>query len=58
MRHVRPGSTNDLAAARELVLPQAQRWRVRQRVMFSPSAIGDIAKAALVLTQFEHKIIS
>jgi hypothetical protein len=113
-----PGSTHDLTAARELVLPAArpylkdlpfladsgyegagagvlvpvkkparseldtgtktrnallrslryqgergfalmsQRWRVLQRVMVSPSAIGDIAKAALVLTQFEHKMIN
>jgi hypothetical protein len=36
----------------------SQRWRVMQHVMVSPSAIGDIAKAALVLVQFEHKIIS
>ena len=115
---VLPGSTHDLTAARELVLPQArpylkdlqfladsgyegagagvlvpvkkpargeldidtktrnaqlrslryqgergfalmsQRWRVLQHVMVSPSAIGDIAKAALVLVQFEHKMIS
>ena len=112
---VLPGSTHDLTAARELVLPQArpclkdlpfladsgyegagagvlvpvkkpargeldidtktrnallrslryqgergfalmsQRWRVLQHVMVSPSTIGDIAKAALVLVQFEHK---
>ena len=115
---VLPGSTHDLTAARELVLPQArrylkdlpfladsgyegagagvlvpvrkpargeldintktrnallrslryqgergfalmsQRWRALQHVMVSPSAIGDIAKAALVLVQFEHKMIS
>ena len=115
---VLPGSTHDLTAARELVLPQArpylkdlpfladsgyegsgagvlvpvrkprrgdldistktrnallrslryqgergfalmsQRWRVLQHVMVSPSAIGDIAKAALVLVQFEHNMIS
>ena len=36
----------------------SQRWRVLQHVMVSPSAIGDIAKAALVLVQFEHKMIS
>ena len=112
-----PGSTHDLTAARELVLPQArpylkdlpiladsgyegagagvlvpvkkpargeldidtrarnalmrslrcqdergfalmsQRWRALQRVMVSPT-IGDIAKAVLVLVQFEHKMIS
>jgi len=115
---VLPGSTHDLTAARELVLPEArpylgklpfladsgyegagpgvhvpvkrpasgeldidtrtrnallrslryqgergfallsQRWRALQRVMVSPTAIGDIAKSALVLTQFEHKMIS
>jgi hypothetical protein len=114
----RPGSTHDLTAARELVLPGArpylkelpiladsgyegagagvlvpvkkpargeldintktrnallrslryqgergfalmsQRWRVMQRVMVSPTTIGDIAKSVLVLTQFEHKMIS
>jgi hypothetical protein len=113
-----PGSTHDLTAARDLVLPQArpylknmpiladsgyegagagvhvpvkkpargeldidtrtrnallrslryqgergfalmsQRWRVLQRVMVSPTTIGDIAKSVLVLTLFEHKMIS
>jgi len=115
---VLPGSTHDLTAARELVLPQArpylrelpiladsgyegagagvhvpvkkprrgeldidtrtrnallrslryqgergfalmsQRWRALQRVSLSPTTIGDIAKSVLVLTQFEHKMIS
>jgi len=115
---VLPGSTHDLTAAREHVLPQArpylkdlplladsgyegasadvhvpvkkpargeldldtrtrnallrslryqgergfalmsQRWRTQQRVMLSPGEIGDITKAALVLVQFEHKMIS
>ena len=115
---VLPGSTHDLTAARELVLPEArpylkdlpiladsgyegagagvhvpvkkpargeldidaktrnallrslryqgergfalmsQRWRVLQHVMVSPGTIGDLAKAALVLVQFEHKMIS
>lgn len=114
---VLPGSTHDLTAARELVLPQArpymkdlpfladsgyegagagvhvpvkkprcgeldpdtktrnallrslryqgergfalmsQRWRALQHVMVSPSAIGDLAKSALILVQFEHKMI-
>jgi hypothetical protein len=36
----------------------SQRWRALQHVMVSPTTIGDIAKAALVLTQFEHKMIS
>lgn len=35
-----------------------ERWRTLQRVMVSPSRIGDIAQAALVLTQFEHKMIT
>jgi len=112
---VLPGSTHDLTAARELVLPQArpylkdlpfladsgyegagagvlvpvkkpakgeldpdtktrnallrslryqgesgfalmsQRWRVMQQVMVSPGTIGNLAKSALVLVQFEHK---
>ena len=115
---VLPGSTHDLTAARELVLPEArpylrelpfladsgyegagagvlvpvkrpargeldintktrnallrslryqgergfalmsQRWRALQHVMLSPTTIGDIAKSVLVLTQFEHKMIS
>jgi hypothetical protein len=115
---VLPGSTHDLTAARELVLPGArpylkdlpvladsgyegagagvlvpvkrparggldvntktrnallrsrryqgergfalmsQRWRALQRVMVSPTTIGDIAKSVLVLVQFEHKMIS
>lgn len=115
---VLPGSTHDLTAARELVLPEArpylkdlpfladsgyegagagvhvpvkkpprgeldpdtrtrnallrslryqgergfalmsQRWRALQRVMLSPGTVGDIAIAALVLAQFEHKMIS
>jgi hypothetical protein len=36
----------------------SQRWRVLQRVMVSPTTIGDIVKSALVLTQFEHQMIS
>jgi hypothetical protein len=115
---VLPGSTHDLTAARELVLPEArpylkdlpvladsgyegagagvhvpvrkpargeldvdtrtrnallrslryqgergfalmsQRWRAIQHVSLSPTTIGDIVKSALVLTQFEHKMIS
>ena len=115
---VLPGSTHDLTAVRELVLPEArpylkdlpfladsgyegagagvhvpvkkpargeldpdtktrnallrslryqgergfalmsQRWRALQRVMVSPATIGDITKSALVLVQFEHKMIS
>ena len=114
---VRPGSTHDLTAARELVLPQArpylkdlpfladsgyegagagvlvpvkkpargeldintktrnallrslryqgergfaimsQRWTAMRHVSVSPTTIGDIVKAVLVLTQFEYKMI-
>jgi hypothetical protein len=113
-----PGSTHDITAARELVLPEArpylktlpilagsgyegagagvlvpvkkprggeldintktrntllrgaryqgerafalmsQRWRAIQHVSADPSQIGNIAKSVLVLTQFEHKMIS
>jgi DDE superfamily endonuclease len=31
-----------------------QRWRALQHITASPSKIGDIARAALVLTHFEH----
>uniref|UniRef100_UPI0037C8321C transposase family protein n=1 Tax=Lysinibacillus fusiformis TaxID=28031 RepID=UPI0037C8321C len=31
-----------------------QRWRTLQHITASPSKIGDIARAALVLTHFEH----
>jgi hypothetical protein len=34
-----------------------QRWRTLQHVTVSPSKIGDIARAALVLTHFEHGYI-
>ncbi len=36
----------------------SQRWRALQHVSLSPTTIGDIAKSTLVLTQFEHKMIS
>ena len=36
----------------------SQRWRAIQHVGLSPTAIGDIVKSALVLTLFEHKMIS
>jgi hypothetical protein len=35
-----------------------RRRRTLQRVMLSPGKIGDIARAALVLVQFEHKMIT
>jgi hypothetical protein len=33
------------------------RWTALQHVTVDPGQIGDIAKAALVLTQIEHKMI-
>ncbi|MFB4282334.1 transposase family protein [Nonomuraea sp. MTCD27] len=33
------------------------RWRILQHITASPSAIGDIARAALVLTHFEHNYL-
>jgi hypothetical protein len=36
----------------------SQRWHVLQHLTVSPGTIGHIAKAALVLVQFEHKMIS
>ena len=35
-----------------------QRWRTPQHITASPSRIGDIARAALVLTHFEHGYIT
>jgi hypothetical protein len=35
-----------------------QRWRVLQHVTTCPRKIGDIARAALVLTHFEHRQLS
>jgi hypothetical protein len=35
-----------------------ERWRALQHVTLSPTQIGDIVKAALVLTQIEHKMIT
>jgi DDE superfamily endonuclease len=35
-----------------------QRWRTLQHITASPSKIGDIARAALVLTHFEHDYIT
>ena len=34
-----------------------QRWRILQHITASPSKIGDITRAALVLTHFEHGYI-
>jgi hypothetical protein len=36
----------------------SQRWRAIQHISLSPTTIGAIVKSALVLTQFEHKMIS
>ncbi len=35
-----------------------QRWRTLQDITASPGKIGDIARAALILTHFEHGYIS
>ena len=35
-----------------------QRWRTLQHITASPGKIGDIARAALVLTHFEHGYIT
>jgi hypothetical protein len=35
-----------------------QRWQTLQHVTMSPGRISDIARAALVLTPFEHKMIA
>jgi hypothetical protein len=35
-----------------------QRWRILQHITASPGKIGDIARAALVLTHFEHGYIT
>ncbi|MGW5689228.1 transposase family protein, partial [Nonomuraea sp. NPDC003754] len=34
------------------------RWRTLQHITVSPSRIGDIARAALVLIHFEHDSLS
>jgi DDE superfamily endonuclease len=34
----------------------AQRWKTLQHITMSPSRIGELARAALTLVQFEHKI--
>jgi hypothetical protein len=36
----------------------SQRWRTLQHITASPSKISDIARAALVLTHFEHGYIT
>jgi hypothetical protein len=36
----------------------SQRWQILKHVTVSPTTIGDIAKAALVLTQIEHKMLT
>ena len=35
-----------------------QRWKALQHITMSPKRIGQLARAALVLVHFEHKIIS
>ena len=36
----------------------SQRWQALQHVTMSPGKIGQIARAALVLTLFEHKMLA
>jgi hypothetical protein len=36
----------------------SQRWRAIQHASVSPTTIGDLAKSVLVLTLFEHKMLS
>jgi hypothetical protein len=36
----------------------SQRWKTLQRITISPERTGSLAKAALVLTQFEHRMIA
>jgi hypothetical protein len=38
--------------------PRSQRCRTLQHITASPSEIGDVARAALVLTHFEHGYIN
>lgn len=68
LSEVEPGSTHDITAARahvlgalywtysQLDLPTlgTGRWRAPRHLTASPRKIGDITKAALVLTHFEH----
>jgi hypothetical protein len=35
-----------------------RRWRTLQHITASPSKIGDITRAVLVLTHFEHDYIT
>jgi hypothetical protein len=43
---------------RTRVRPATGRWRTLQHVTASSAKIGDIARAALVLTHFEHGYIT
>jgi hypothetical protein len=36
----------------------SQRWKTLQRITISPERSGNLVKAALVLTQFEHRMIA
>lgn len=47
-------SATAAATGRQRILLLVGRWRVLRHITASPSRIGDIAKAALVLTHFEH----
>ena len=53
-RNMLLSSARCLAGERGFAL-LSQRWKTLQHVTASPSEIGDIARAALVLTLLEHK---
>jgi hypothetical protein len=44
-----------LVTATDDILGTHKRWKTLQHVTASPSEIGPIARAALVLTLFEHQ---
>jgi hypothetical protein len=52
-RHVGAAVLGDLGFAL-----LTQRWQTLQHVTASPGKIGQIARAALVLTLFEHKMLT
>lgn len=57
----KPGVGADAAARRPVLLGERAaamlktRWRALERISLSPSRIGAIVQAALVLTQREHQ---
>jgi hypothetical protein len=54
-----PGRPGKLRCQGERGLaPLTQRWAALQHITADPDRITEITRAALVLTQFEHKYIS